>query len=84
MEVLNREFHSLKNGGLFAIITVRGQRKEQMDLAAEGITRKLVFFSEAPKTMHNCAYFKNENLIELGGAEMETERTLYLVVEPNK
>jgi len=82
LKVLNREFHQLKNSGLFVMLTVRGQRKEQIDLATEGITRKLVFFSEAPKTMHNCTYFEGENLIELGGAEMETERRLYLIAEP--
>lgn len=83
MKVLNREFHPLKNGSTFAILTVQGKRDEEVNIAAEGVSGKVIFYSEAPKTDINCAYCAEESIITLGGAEMETERTLYLVIEPN-
>lgn len=82
MKILEKNFYPLKNGHLFAILEVRGKKGEKVDIVAEGVSNELIFFHEAPKTMHNCVYFADENIIELGGAEMETERTLYLIAEP--
>jgi len=80
MRIENKELFPLKNGCLFVILTIFGKRGERISLAKQGISRKLVFFHEAPKTNVQCSYFPEQNELELGGAELETERTLYLVV----
>jgi hypothetical protein len=80
MRIDNRDIFPLKNGCLFVVLTVFGCKGERLSLAEQGISRKLVFFHEAPKTNIQCSYFPAENELELGGAEMETERTLYLIV----
>ena len=83
MKILNKEFHPLKSGHTFAMLSVQGKRGEEINIAAEGVSGKVIFYSEVPKTDLNCAYCSEENTIELGGAEVETKRTLYLVVESN-
>ena len=50
MKVLNREFHALKSGHTFAVITLRGKRGEEVNIVAEGMRGEVIFFSEAPKT----------------------------------
>ena len=82
MKILNREFHALKSGHTFAVITLQGKRGEEVNIAKEGMRGEVIFFSEAPKTDYNCAYYAEENLITLGGAEMETERELFLIAGP--
>lgn len=81
MEILDKTFHQLKLGKTFAVIEVKGKKGEQFSLAEQGIKGEVIFFHELPKTMHNCVYFPGEKVIELGGAEMETERTIYIIVE---
>jgi hypothetical protein len=80
MKIENKELFPLKNGCLFVILAVVGKRGERLSLAEQGISRKLVFFHEAPKTDVQCSYFPEQNELELGGAEMEIQRTIYLVV----
>ena len=84
MKVLDREFHALKSGHTFAIITLRGKRGEEINIAKEGVPGEVIFFSEAPKTDYQCSYYAEENLITLGGAQMETERELFLVTGPKQ
>ncbi len=48
MKIENKELFPLKNGCLFVILTVFGKRGERISLAKQGISRKLVFFHEAP------------------------------------
>ena len=81
MKVLNKQLHSLKSGHLFAVFEVLGKKEERLNLAEHGLMKPLLFFHEAPKTMNDCCYFAAENCIELGGAEFETKRTLYLIVD---
>lgn len=83
LKVLNRKFHALSSGHTFAILTLRGKKGEEVNIAEEGVSGEAIFFHEAPKTDYDCAYCKEENTITLGGAEMETERTLFLIIDPN-
>lgn len=83
LKILNKEFHPLKSGHTFVMLSVQGKRGEEINIATEGVSGKVIFYSEAPKTDLDCVYCADENTIELGGAEVETKRTLYLVVEPN-
>lgn len=80
LEVIEKSLHVLKKGNIFVVLEVKGKKGERINLAEQRIRGEVIFFHEAPKTMHNCVYFPDENIIELGGAEMETERTIYLVV----
>ena len=84
MKILNREFYPLKSGHTFAVLTLRGERGEEINIAKEGVSEEVIFFSEAPKTDNNCTYYPKENIIELGGIERESERTLFLIAGPNK
>ena len=80
VKVIDKMSYQLKKGNVFVVLEVKGKKGEKMNLVEQGIKGEVIFFHEAPKTMHNCVYFADENIIELGGAEMETERTIYLVV----
>lgn len=80
LELIEKSLHPLKKGNVFVVLEVKGRKGEKINLVEQGIKGEVIFFHEAPKTMHNCVYFADENVIELGGAEMETERTVYLVV----
>jgi len=81
MEVIEKEFNKLKDNKVFALVALRGKRGDKLDLSSEGINGRVLFFHETPKTMCDCSYCREENKIELGGSERETERTLYLVVD---
>jgi len=78
---MRNEQYPLKTGHLLVVITLSGQRGEKISLSSAGISRPLAFFHETPQSDNDCAYFQKENCIELGGAMMETERTLYLITE---
>jgi Holliday junction resolvase len=80
LEVIEKSLHVLKKGNVFVVLEVKGKRGEKISLAEQKISGEVIFFHESPKTMHNCVYFPDKKVIELGGAEMETERTIYLVV----
>lgn len=82
MKVLNKQLFSLQNGAIFAMVEISGVRGDRVNLKDEGLNGEVVFYCEAPKTAHNCVNYPEEGEIELGGAEFETERTLYLVVGP--
>ncbi len=81
MKVIEKEFHKLKDNKVFALVALKGKRGDKLDLSSEGITGHVLFFHETPKTMRGCSYCEEENKIELGGLEKETDRTLYLVVD---
>ena|SRR3989344_3704844 len=80
LKVIDKMSYQLKKGNMFVVLEVKGKKGEKINLVEQGVKGQVIFFHEAPKTMHNCVYFPDENVIELGGAEMETERTIYLVV----
>ncbi|MBN2066905.1 MAG: hypothetical protein JW744_00375 [Candidatus Diapherotrites archaeon] len=81
MKILSKNLFPLKNGHLFAVLEVTGRKGERLSLAEQGISRPLIFFHEAPDSMVECSYFKEQKCIELGGAEQESERTLYLITD---
>ena len=81
MRLIRKDFFPLKTGHLFAVLTVSGQKGERINMLEHGISKPLIFFHEFPKTSFDCAYFQQENSLELGGAELETERTLYLITD---
>jgi len=81
MRLLRNEIFPLKKGHLFAVVTVSGQRGEKLNLFEVGVSRPLFFFHEFPKSNVDCSYFQKENCVELGGVEMVTEQTLYLIAE---
>lgn len=80
MQVIEKSIQPLKKGNLFVVLEVKGKRGEEINLTEQGIKGQVIFFHEAPKTNRDCAYCAEESIITLGGAEMETERTIYLVV----
>lgn len=63
MKALNREFYPLKSGHTFAVLTLKGKRGEEVNIAEEGVPGEVIFFSEAPKTDYQCSYCAEENLI---------------------
>ena len=82
MEVVEKVLHQLKNGNTFAVIKVKGKRGEQFSLTDQGLLGQAIFFHEAPKSNVDCAYLSDKNVLELGGAEQERERNIYLIMEP--
>jgi len=80
MKVLNKELFPLKNGNLFAMLEVQGRKGDKIKLLEEGISGRAIFYSEAPKTKYNCVNHPEEGEIELGGAEEESTRTVYLII----
>jgi hypothetical protein len=80
VQVIEKSIHALKKGNLFAVINVSGKRGDKLDLKKQGFNSKLLFFHEEPSNGIECSYFQGENLLELGGPAMETNRTIYLVV----
>jgi len=81
LKIKAKEMCRLKNGNILVMISLIGCRGQKFELMKQELRGKLMFFHEAPQTDIECSYHPKENSVELGGAEKETDRTLYLILD---
>ena len=81
MKIISKEIFPLKNGRMFVTFQVCGKENDSINLQAEGLHGKAIFFHEQPKTMNDCGYCPDEDLVILGGSKSESMRTIFLIIE---
>ena len=82
MKLINKSLHQLKHNRVLAVLEIMGKNGERISLTEQGVLGRAIFFHELPRSNCDCSYVADDNSITLGGSERESERSIYLIMEP--